>query len=183
MRAARDVDAEFIICGDGIHLGRMRKLAERLGVQQRVSFKGWLDPEELGDELAEASVVVMPSLWPEPFGLVGIEAMAAGRPVVASETGGVVDWLQDGVTGIGVRPGDAPALARALNQLLDDPDEQQALGAAGKKVVDSRFSPERHLAALLACYQAAGASWSSATDARSRREPQASSVDRATSVN
>ena len=54
----------------------------------------------------------MPSLWPEPFGLVGIEALAAGRPVVASATGGIGDWLEDGVGGLMVPPGDPGALAR-----------------------------------------------------------------------
>ena len=103
---------------------------------------------ELARELAEASVVAMPSLWPEPFGLVGIEAHAAGRPVVASATGGVCDWLQDGVSGLFVKPGDVRALAAALSELLADPARQQAMGEAGRALVAARFTPERHVAAL-----------------------------------
>ncbi len=161
IEAARDVDAEFVICGDGRQLGAMRELARSIGVEERVCFKAWLSAEELADQFANASVVVVPSLWPEPFGLVGIEAMAAGRPVIASATGGIGDWLEDRVTGMLVEPGDAHALARALNELLADPDRQQAMGLAGRELVAARFSPERHLAALLESYRAACAIWQS----------------------
>jgi glycosyltransferase involved in cell wall biosynthesis len=161
IRAARSVDAEFVICGDGWQLPAMRRLASRLGVEQRVQFTGWLSAERLAQELAEASLVVMPSLWPEPFGLVGIEAHAAGRPVVASSTGGVGDWLQDGVNGLCVKPGDSRALARALNELLADPARQAAMGEAGRRVVAERFSPERHVAQLMDAYDSARSGWES----------------------
>lgn len=159
LRAARTVDAEFVICGDGWRLEASRKLARRLGVQERVRFTGWLPPEELARELADASVVVIPSVWPEPFGLVGIEAFAAERPVVASDTGGIGDWLEDGVSGLSVRPGDARALAGALNVLLADPARQQAMGAAGKQMMEARFSPESHVTALADAYRDARSRW------------------------
>jgi glycosyltransferase involved in cell wall biosynthesis len=161
IRAACRVEAEFVICGEGRRLDDMRRLAQRLGIAERVCFKGWLDAERLADEFANASLVVMPSVWPEPFGLVGIEALAAGRPAVASLTGGVVDWLEDGVAGLGVPPGDELELARALNELLADPGRQAAMGMAGRRVVADRFSPERHVAALLGGYRAARAHWQS----------------------
>lgn len=159
IRAMRGVDAELVVCGDGMQLPAMRRLARRVGVERRVHFRGWLDAEQLAQELANASVVAIPSLWPEPFGLVGIEALAAGRPVVASLTGGIPDWLQDGVTGIGVQPGDVRGLARALDALLSTPGRQRELGAAGREMVAIRFSPERHVGALLESYRAARASW------------------------
>jgi glycosyltransferase involved in cell wall biosynthesis len=161
IHAARSVDGEFVICGDGWRLPAMRRLARRLGVERRISFRGWLDAEQLAQELADASVVVMPSRWPEPFGLVGIEALAAGRPVIASATGGIPDWLEHGVTGLCVPPGDAPALARALNELLADPERQRTMGIAGQELVAARFSPERHLAALIECYRTARSRWRS----------------------
>ncbi len=157
--AAREVDAEFVVCGDGGQLEPMRKLARELGLDGRVSFTGWLDADELAAQMAQASVVVVPSLWPEPFGLVGIEALAAGRPVVATDTGGIGDWLDDGVAGLKVPAGDAPALARALEELLADPVRQRAMGIAGSKSVAARFSPERHLQELLGAYSAARANW------------------------
>jgi glycosyltransferase involved in cell wall biosynthesis len=162
IRAAQDVDAEFVICGEGRQLEAVSRMARQLGIQQRIRFTGWLDPEELAQELADASVVVVPSRWPEPFGLVGIEALAAGRPVIASATGGILDWLEDGVNGLSVRAGDASDLARALNELLDNRDEQQAMGAAGQKMVAARYSPERHVAALLESYHAARSTWQAA---------------------
>ncbi len=161
IRAAAEVDGEFVICGDGLQLQAMRTLAQELGVAPRVSFRGWLGPGELAQELADASVVAMPSVWPEPFGLVGIEALAAGRPVIASSTGGVHDWLEDGVNGLSVPPGDAQALAQALNELLSDPLRQQRMGEAGRAMVATRFSPEQHCAALLDAYAAARAAWES----------------------
>jgi glycosyltransferase involved in cell wall biosynthesis len=159
IRAARKVDAEFIICGDGRLRDALSKLARRCGVDRRVTFKGWLSPAQLAQELATASVVVMPSLWPEPFGLVGIEALAAGRPVIASASGGVEDWLDDGVSGLCVEPGDADALARALNELLADPERQRTMGMAGREAVSARFSPKRHLDAMLDAYRDAHAVW------------------------
>jgi glycosyltransferase involved in cell wall biosynthesis len=159
IEAARDVDAEFVICGDGWRLDAMRRLAGRLGVDERVGFTGWLGADRLGEEIANASVVAIPSIWPEPFGLVGIEALAAGRPVVASSTGGVADWLDDNVSGLCVPPGDAPALARALTALLADPERRRAMGLAGRRAVSARFSAERHLAALLEGYTSARSTW------------------------
>ncbi len=161
IHAARTVEGEFVVCGDGWRLEDMRKLTRRLGLDERVNFKGWLDAGELARELAEASVVVVPSVWPEPFGLVGIEAFAAGRPVIASHTGGIGDWLEDGVSGLAVAPGDADALAQALQELLADPTKQQAMGAAGKRAVEARFSTERHLTAVLDAYRDARSAWAS----------------------
>jgi glycosyltransferase involved in cell wall biosynthesis len=161
IRAAPLVEAEFVICGDGPRLDAMRRLARRLGVQQRIRFRGWLGAEQLAQELADASLVALPSLWPEPFGLIGIEALAAGRPVVASATGGIPDWLDHGVTGLHVRPGDPRALARALDELLADPHRRRAMGSAGRETVATRFSPERHVTTLLEGYRAARATWCS----------------------
>jgi glycosyltransferase involved in cell wall biosynthesis len=161
VRAARDVDAEFVICGDGWQLDAMRRLARRLGVEDRVRFTGWLAARDLAPRMAEASVVAMPSLWPEPFGLVGIEAHAAGRPVVASATGGVGDWLQDGVSGLSVKPGDVRDLAAALNELLADPARQAAMGEAGRDIVAARYTPERHVDALARAYRSARETWES----------------------
>jgi glycosyltransferase involved in cell wall biosynthesis len=162
IRAAREVDARFIVCGDGPQREAMQRLAARLGVADRFSFAGWLGADEFARELARSSFAVVPSLWPEPFGLVGIEAFAAGRPAVASATGGIGDWLQDGVSGLLVPPGNPRALARALNELLADPERRDRMGAAGMRVVQQRFSPQRHLGALLECYRAARARWESA---------------------
>ena len=159
IRAAREVEAEFAICGSGWRIEEMRRLATRLGVEERVRFKGWMDGPALAQELADASIVAIPSLWPEPFGLVGIEALASGRPVVASSTGGISDWLRDEQNGLAVAPGDVSALARALRRLLDDPARQRSMGLAGREMVAGCFSAERHVEALLSAYRTAREHW------------------------
>jgi len=155
LRAMRVLDAELIVCGDGHDVQRMRALARRLGISDRVAFRGWLAPSELARELAGAAVVAVPSLWPEPFGLVGLEAFGAATPVVASDTGGIREWLDDGVNGLAVAPGDEQALAAALRRLLDDAALRERLGAAGKRLVAERFTAERHVEAALAAYERA----------------------------
>jgi glycosyltransferase involved in cell wall biosynthesis len=171
VRAAASVSAEFVVCGDGRALEQMRGLARRLGVSERVRFAGWLSPQQLGTELAAASVVALPSVWPEPFGIVGIEAHTAGKPVVASATGGVGDWLQHDVSGLMLPPGDSAALARALEQLLADPGRRAAMGAAGKRSVEARFTAQRHLDALTESYRAARERWQARAPRRSQQPP------------
>jgi glycosyltransferase involved in cell wall biosynthesis len=157
LRAAREVDAEFVIAGAGRQLPALRRMTRRFDLQHRVRFSGWLGPEALAAELLGASVVVMPSIWPEPFGIVGIEAHAAARPVIASRTGGIADWLDDGVSGLTVAAGDPHALARALTDLLADPERRRTMGRAGSSSVRARFSPARHLQALEQAYAMAAA--------------------------
>ncbi len=81
----------------------------------------------------QSSLALVPSVWQEPFGLVAIEAMSAGRPVIASNTGGLADSVVDGETGLLVPPGDADALAAAIERLLNDVPLQECMGQAGKR--------------------------------------------------
>jgi glycosyltransferase involved in cell wall biosynthesis len=159
VRAVARIDAELVVCGDGWQLGSLRRLARRLGIEERVTLRGWLSAAQLARELEDAAVVALPSLWPEPFGLVGIEAHLARRPVVASATGGVGEWLEDGVSGLLTPPGDVRALARALEELLGDPARCAAMGEAGRHSVLSRFTAEQHVASALAAYERARGLW------------------------
>ena len=174
IEAAEQVpDAEFVVCGDGRELDSMRAYAEQRRLGERMRFTGWLDPAGLARELADASVVTVPSLWPEPFGLVGIEAFAAGRPAVASATGGIPDWLEHGKSGLAVPPGDAHALAAALAEVLADPERQREMGLAGRAHVERLYTPERHVQILLGGYETARARWSeSSSRARSAVRPR-----------
>jgi glycosyltransferase involved in cell wall biosynthesis len=85
-----------------------------------VTFAGWVPHHALESYYARAAVCVVPSRWPEPFGMVGVEAMARGRPVVAFAVGGIPDWLDDGVTGILAPEADTAALGAAIATLLGD---------------------------------------------------------------
>jgi len=82
-------------------------------------------------------LALVPSVWPEPFGLVALEAMQAGRPVIASRTGGLADIVVDGETGMLVPPGDAAALQAAMARLLAAPELRQRMGQAGQKRLDN----------------------------------------------
>ena len=82
-----------------------------------------------------STIAIVPSVWPEPFGIVVIEAMASGRPVVASNVGGISDIVVDGETGLLVPPGDAGALQHALQRLLADPELRARMGQAGSRRV------------------------------------------------
>jgi glycosyltransferase involved in cell wall biosynthesis len=97
-------------------------------------------------------VVVVPSTRPEPFGLVALEAAAAGLPVVATAHGGLPEIIRHEETGVLVAPKDPSALAMALRRLADDPGAAAAMGAAAAADVASRFSPAATVAAVEALY-------------------------------
>lgn len=151
--------AHLVIAGDGHERGDLDRLASSLGVGGRVTFAGWLGREAMAKALRDAQVVVVPSLWPEPFGISGIEAMACARPVVAYDVGGVREWLAPDVTGLLVPPRDVPALARALGSILGDPARARAMGARGRAIVESRFRARRHLEDFLAVAATARQRW------------------------
>jgi glycogen synthase len=97
-----------------------------------VQWLGELPHDEVLTLFRSARAVIVPSIWDDPCPTVVLEAMAAGRPVIASATGGIVDMVVDKVTGLLVAPGDASALAQAISSVLRDPQAAQAFGAAGR---------------------------------------------------
>jgi glycosyltransferase involved in cell wall biosynthesis len=114
---------------------------------------GWRDHDALMGLYEEAGIVVVPSIWQEPFGLAAVEAMAAGRPVVASRSGGLLDIVRDGETGLLCTPGDAGELTGCLAMLLDDPALRARMGAEGRRVAREAYDwgvvIERHYLPLL----------------------------------
>ena len=126
-------------------LAECKRLAEKLEISDKVIFTGRIDHEKLESYYAAARVVVVPSRWPEPFGMVGIEAMARGRPVVAFDTGGISDWLDDQVTGLLIPPANVPALAKALQHLIDEPGIAKQYGQNAVNHVAKHFSHKNYL--------------------------------------
>jgi len=110
---------------------RLRSLARSLGVEDRIVFRGLLSRDEVVRAYASAEVFVLPSLF-EPFGIVLLEAMAAGLPIVASKVGGIVDVVEDGKTGLLVPPRNPEALADALERLLSNPTMLDEMGDEGR---------------------------------------------------
>jgi glycosyltransferase involved in cell wall biosynthesis len=151
LRALAGVPGEWhaTVVGTGNHLDACRALAETLGVARRVTFAGWVPHQALEPYFARAALCVVPSRWPEPFGMVGVEAMARGRPVVAFDVGGIPDWLEDGVTGVLAPEADTAAFGAAIAGLLTDPQRAAALGRAGVERVRERFRPDGYLDRLM----------------------------------
>ena len=139
------VPFQATIVGDGNAARALRELSGRLGLNGRVEFAGWVPHDELDGHYDTAKVVVVPSRWPEPFGMVGIEAMRRGRPVVGFDVGGIPDWLRSGETGLLVPEQDIPALSAALGRILGDTELARSLGRAGFERARSVFSHERHV--------------------------------------
>ena len=157
IRASLKVTAPFtlIVAGDGYQLAASRRLAARLRVADRISFLGALDREAVHELYRRAAVLVVPSVWPEPYGMVGPEAMSYGVPVIGSRVGGIPDWLADGETGILVDPRDVTELARSIDAILRDPALAQRLGARGREVAEERFTFDRHITELLQVFRKA----------------------------
>lgn len=121
----------------------LRRRAETPDLAGRIHFLGFRD--DIPALLHLVNVVAHTSTAAEPFGRVVVEGMLAGRPVVATRAGGVLEIIEDGQTGLLVAPGDAGALARAVERLLAAPEEARRLAAAGQAVARQRFSLARML--------------------------------------
>lgn len=141
------------VVGDGMAADRLRADAAARGISSRVTFAGWLDGAALEAELDAASVVAVPSRWPEPFGIVGLEAMAHRRPVVAFRVGGIPEWLEDGVAGFAIAPFDTSAFGERVQWLFDHPGDGAAMGHAGRARVEREFDSRAHLGRLVPLYQ------------------------------
>jgi glycosyltransferase involved in cell wall biosynthesis len=124
-RRLGDRQLVMTMAGDGPELERCRRLAAELGV--RCELTGWVGAERRLQLLRAADVLVVPSLWPEPFGMVGLEAASLGVPSVAFRTGGIVDWLRPGASGELAEGFGAEALADALDRALRDGRHHQQL--------------------------------------------------------
>jgi glycosyltransferase involved in cell wall biosynthesis len=145
----REREWRAVVVGDGTDTAGAGRLAAEAGIAGRVVFRGRLDGEALDAEYAAAGLVAFTSGWAETFGMVGIEAMAFGKPVVAFDVGGVREWLADGESGFLVPAGDEAGLAWRLSKLLGDPEACRRMGEAGRRAVETRFRLRHHLPQLL----------------------------------
>ncbi|GGO00977.1 glycosyl transferase [Microbispora rosea subsp. aerata] len=131
-----DPPVDLLVVGDGPRAGRLRELAERLGVAARVHLRGFVPHEQIPGVLGGGDPLVLPSRC-EELGTVLIEAMHSGNPIVATRVGGIPDLVEDGVTGLLVPPGRPGPLAAAIRRLLDDPAQAEEMAAnARRRVAD-----------------------------------------------
>lgn len=138
--------------GLGPEEARVRSLVAELGLQDHVNFLGPLDQAALAVWFAAAEVTVVPSFY-ETFGLVALEAMACGSPVIASRTGGLAHTVRHGETGLLVPPGDVPALAAALEQVLGRPGVAARLREPLRRGLPAEFTWDHIAAKAEAVYQ------------------------------
>jgi glycosyltransferase involved in cell wall biosynthesis len=137
--------------GSQITSEELRVLTETLRLTDRVTFTGFLD--DTAPLLRSLDVVVHASTEPEPFGLTVAEAMACGRPVVASLAGGVTEILDDGVNGLGHSPGDIQGLARSIDRLLCEPELRKRYGFAARLTAQAKLDPKRMAQQFIDIYQ------------------------------
>lgn len=151
--AALERPLRITFAGDGPERHVWERKAKR--VQSRhadvsIEFTGWLNGAQLDATQTNCDLLVLPSLWPEPFGLVGPEAGLRGVPVAAFAVGGILNWLVDGVNGH-LASGDPPTaegLAGAITKCLRDPATQARLGRGAAEMV-KRFEMQNHMSALM----------------------------------
>lgn len=143
----KDSGADFkaLIVGSGDQESQLKALTTELGLDAHVVFIGWVPSEELPDYYNTADVFVGPSVvgskgWQEALGLVFIEALATGLPVISTNTGGIADVVEDGVTGYLVDQRSSEQIARRLQALYEDRAPLQELSRHGRATVERRFS-------------------------------------------
>jgi len=139
------------IVGDGPDADRLRGLAEELGLSKQVRFLG--NQDEVQRYMQAADCLICPSLWQEAAGLVNIEALACGLPVVASRIGGIPEIVEHGRTGFLFESGRSDQLAAALRNLLDEPELREEMGRAARAVALERYSAERRIPEYLDLYR------------------------------
>ena len=141
-------DLRVRLVGDGPERDRLLSLVVELGLEGAVEHTGRIPMGDVPSMLSRSNVVVIPSRYDEPFGLVAVEAGLAGRPVIASARGGLPEVVVDGVNGLLVPDDDPRALANALLRVLADPALAADFGRAGRVRAEHEFSLERHVNAF-----------------------------------
>jgi glycosyltransferase involved in cell wall biosynthesis len=151
----RDVPGlRLVFAGEGDRAA-LANHAQRLGIADAVKFTGWVGPSGKRALLDSAAVLASPS-YEDGLPLAVLEAMAAGVPVAACSTPGVLEAVSDGVSGLLAAPGDAATLARHLRRLLLEPQTAARIGAAARESARLRYSPQRSLACLAEVYAELG---------------------------
>jgi glycosyltransferase involved in cell wall biosynthesis len=146
-------EATLVICGDGPERKSLEKLAVDLRLGASVSIRGYCTAAQVDEAFRDSWVVVVPSIWEEPFGHVAIEAMSNGVSVVASNTGGLREIIRDGQTGFLCPPGNVEAFAEAMLKTLGNRALAEQLGAAAHNLAMSQFREDRLVDRLLELYR------------------------------
>jgi phosphatidylinositol alpha-1,6-mannosyltransferase len=132
-------DLIYIVIGDGSDRQRLEDLARKLNVAHAVKFRGFVSAEVLQNEYKNCTLYVMPSAG-EGFGLVFIEAMVYGKPIIAAKAGGATEVVHDGENGLLIEYGNVIELSKSIQQLLDSPDLQRKMGQSSLQQVKGKYT-------------------------------------------
>jgi glycosyltransferase involved in cell wall biosynthesis len=132
--------AQLLIAGNGYMYGFIKLLIKRLNIEDNVKLLGFVPDKELPELYNLSDVFVLPSLYSESFGITLLEAMASGKPIVASKVGGIPEVVENGWTGILVRRGNEKDLADAIIKILTDHSLAETLASNARKLVEEKYS-------------------------------------------
>lgn len=149
---ARFPGTTLMIAGDGKERRPLETLAAEQGLGTSIEFTGWIEPDRIPRMINEATAVIMPSRWAEPFGLVALQGGQMARPVVATRVGGLPEVIVDGETGVLVPPEDSDAIVDAVISLLEKPESAVRMGKAGRVRGSEVFGMESMVNAYEALY-------------------------------
>ncbi len=155
IEAARELPGvQFLVAGEGSSLEAMERLAESLGVKDRVRFLGRISQDNLPKVYAACDLFVLPSVSRlEAFGIVALEAMATGKPVVVADIPGVREVIEDGREGLLADPVNPRDLAEKMRRLVEDPALRQEMGRLGREKVLANFTTEKVADQILKVYE------------------------------
>ncbi len=140
-------DFSLDILGESSRTPFYKELAKQMNLDYNINFRGFVKNPQVFYQ--NADVIAFPSMWQEPFGLVGIEAMACAKPVVAFNVGGIKEWLKDGKNGLLVAERDTQAFAESLDTLASDVKKRKELGIYAKEYVSNHFTKEKFIESFL----------------------------------
>jgi glycosyltransferase involved in cell wall biosynthesis len=136
----RDITLSLAGSGSAEYENHLRQQVQQAGLTGNVLFLGWRSPAEMPELLRKFHVLVLPSVWPEPFSRAILEGMLSELVIVAARTGGTPEIIMDGNNGLLFRPNDPEDLADKLAHLVDDRDYRKQLAAAGKQTIMEKFT-------------------------------------------
>jgi glycosyltransferase involved in cell wall biosynthesis len=139
---------QLAVLGSGSHQASCEALTRELKLQDSVRFHGFVSFDKMAEIYREATLVVVPSVWPEPIATIGLEVLRYGLPVVGFDAGGIRDWLKDGETGFLIPWMDIPAMAKRIDELLTDKDKARRLGMQGREFVNREYAFDPYIARM-----------------------------------
>lgn len=149
-------EIKLMIAGDGPAKDELINKTKESGIENMVDFLGWINPDEIPEVINKSSIVIVPSRWKEAFGQVALQAMHMGRPVIAADTGGLKEIIDNKINGILVGKENPSAIAEAVTFLIENKEYTLNLGLNGKKTAQEKFSWDNNINSFNRLYKYLG---------------------------